>query len=181
MWAHTMRYHIVEEAPLSELSIFQWKGKGVGAPSVHYVTNNEWNYIMLYMYTIMEEVQPYLDIFDKIYWKRSGQPTLKQLDFIHQHGVKGGPSFPKWFRLYVFFALPHFSFVIVVHLSHASNCHSSITLLYVMYVVCQCVWWIAIAVTWSGESIEIWPLWYQRIPFSDGKVRSELSTCSNNK
>jgi hypothetical protein len=31
--AHTMRYHIVEEVPLSELSIFQWNGKGVGAPS----------------------------------------------------------------------------------------------------------------------------------------------------
>jgi hypothetical protein len=28
--AHTMRYHIVEEVSLSELSIFQWKGKGVG-------------------------------------------------------------------------------------------------------------------------------------------------------
>jgi hypothetical protein len=28
--AHTTRYHIVEEVPLSELSIFQWKGKSVG-------------------------------------------------------------------------------------------------------------------------------------------------------
>jgi hypothetical protein len=28
--AHTTHYHIVEEVPLSELSIFQWKGKGVG-------------------------------------------------------------------------------------------------------------------------------------------------------
>jgi hypothetical protein len=33
--AHTTQYHIVEEISLSELSIFQWKGKGVGAPSVH--------------------------------------------------------------------------------------------------------------------------------------------------
>jgi hypothetical protein len=31
--AHTTWYHIVEEVPLSELSIFQWNGKGVGAPS----------------------------------------------------------------------------------------------------------------------------------------------------
>jgi hypothetical protein len=59
------QYHIVE-VPLSELSIFQWKGKGVGGPSAHYVTN-EWNYTMLYMYTNMEEVQPYFDMFDKIY------------------------------------------------------------------------------------------------------------------
>jgi hypothetical protein len=67
--AHTMRYHIVKEVPLSELSIFQWKGKGVGASSAHYVTNDEWNYTMLYMYTNMEKVQPYFDMFDKIYWK----------------------------------------------------------------------------------------------------------------
>jgi hypothetical protein len=39
--AHTMRYRIVEEVPLSELSIFQWKGKGVGAPSAHYVTDDK--------------------------------------------------------------------------------------------------------------------------------------------
>jgi hypothetical protein len=67
--AHTTRYHIVEEVPLSELLIFQWKGKGVGAPSAHYVTDEEWNYIMVYMYTNMEEVQSYFDMFDKIYSK----------------------------------------------------------------------------------------------------------------
>jgi hypothetical protein len=39
--AHMMRYHILEEVPLSELSIFQWKGKGIGAPSAHYVTDDE--------------------------------------------------------------------------------------------------------------------------------------------
>jgi hypothetical protein len=40
----------------------------------------------------------------------SGQPTLKKLDSMRQHGVKGGPSFPKWFRLHVIFhfALFHF-------------------------------------------------------------------------
>jgi hypothetical protein len=36
MNAHMTRYHIVEEVLLSELLIFQWKGKGVGAPSAHY-------------------------------------------------------------------------------------------------------------------------------------------------
>jgi hypothetical protein len=65
--AHTTRYHIVEKVLLSELSIFQWKGKGVRALSVHYVTDKEWNYTIFYMYTNMEEVQPYFDIFDKIY------------------------------------------------------------------------------------------------------------------
>jgi hypothetical protein len=62
-----MWYHIVEEVLLSELSIFQWKGKGVGAPSTNYVTNDEWNYIMLYIYTNMEEVQPYFEMFAKTY------------------------------------------------------------------------------------------------------------------
>jgi hypothetical protein len=95
MNAHTMLYHIVEEVPLTELLIFQWKGKGVGAPSAHYVMDDEWIYTMLYMYTNMEEVQPNFDMFDKTYWKRSGQPTLKQLDSMRQHWVKGGPSFPK--------------------------------------------------------------------------------------
>jgi hypothetical protein len=115
--AHT-RYHIVEEVPLSGLSIFQWKGKGVGAPSAHYVMDDEWNYTMLYIYTNMEEVQPYFEIFDKTYWKQSEQPTLKQLDSIRQHGVKGGPSFPKGSRLHVIFHFTHF---------FISNCHSSIT------------------------------------------------------
>jgi hypothetical protein len=69
--AHTMQYHIVE-VPLCELSIFQWKGKGVGAPSAHYVTDDEWDYTMLYMYTNMKEVQPYFNMFDKICWNQNG-------------------------------------------------------------------------------------------------------------
>jgi hypothetical protein len=67
--AHTTRYHIVEEVLLSELSIFQLMDKGVGAPTAYYVTDKEWNYTMLYMYTNIEEVQPYFNMFDKIYWK----------------------------------------------------------------------------------------------------------------
>jgi hypothetical protein len=39
--AHMTWYHIVEEVLLSELPIFQWKGKGVGASSAHYVTDDE--------------------------------------------------------------------------------------------------------------------------------------------
>jgi hypothetical protein len=44
------RYHIVKEVLLSELSIFQWKGKDIGAPSAHYVTDNEWDYHALHIH-----------------------------------------------------------------------------------------------------------------------------------
>jgi hypothetical protein len=66
--AHTTRYNVVRDVPLSELSIFQWKDKSVGAPSAHYLTDKEWNCSMLYIYTNMEEVQPYFEKFDKTYW-----------------------------------------------------------------------------------------------------------------
>jgi hypothetical protein len=66
--ARTPRYHIVKEVSLIELSIFQWKSKGVGARSAHYVMDEEWNYTMLYMYTnMMEEIEPYFGKFDKTY------------------------------------------------------------------------------------------------------------------
>jgi hypothetical protein len=58
-------------------------------------TNIEWNYSMLYMYTNMEEVQPYFDKFDKPYCTSREQPTLKQLDYMREHGLKGGPNFLK--------------------------------------------------------------------------------------
>jgi hypothetical protein len=35
--AHMTRYHIVEEVMLTELKIFQWKGKCVGATSAHFL------------------------------------------------------------------------------------------------------------------------------------------------
>jgi hypothetical protein len=54
--AHRTRYQIVEEVPLTELKIFQWKGNCVRATSAHYVTDEEWHYTMLYMYRNMEEV-----------------------------------------------------------------------------------------------------------------------------
>jgi hypothetical protein len=64
--APTMQYHVVRDV-LSELSIFQWKGAGVGATSAHYVTDKEWNYSMLYQYMNMVEVEPYFKMFDKTY------------------------------------------------------------------------------------------------------------------
>jgi hypothetical protein len=105
MNAHTTRYQIVEEVPLAELKIFQWKGNDIGATSAHFVTDEEWNYTMLYMYMNMEEVQPYFNKFDKIYWKSCEQPTIKQLDHMREHGIKGGPSFAKWFRTHVIYPL----------------------------------------------------------------------------
>jgi hypothetical protein len=67
--AHTPRYHIEKVVLLSELKIFQLNGKGIGATSAHFVTDEKWNYTMLYMYTNMEEVIPYFEKFDDIYWK----------------------------------------------------------------------------------------------------------------
>jgi hypothetical protein len=65
--ASTTWYHVVRDVPLTELTTFQWNGKGVGVPSSQYVTDKEWNYSMFYMYTNMEEVQPYFEKFDKTY------------------------------------------------------------------------------------------------------------------
>jgi hypothetical protein len=73
---------------LTELKFFQWKGKGVGSTSAHFVTDEKWNYTMLYMNRNMEEVQPYLDKFNKIYWKSHEQPTMKQLDHMLEHETK---------------------------------------------------------------------------------------------
>jgi hypothetical protein len=95
MNAHTTRYQIVDEIPWSELKIFQWKGKGVGASIAHFAIAEEWNYTLLYMYTNMEEVKPYFDIFEKMYWRSHEQPTMKQLDNMCDHGRNSGSSFTK--------------------------------------------------------------------------------------
>jgi hypothetical protein len=63
----TTWYHVVRDVLLSELSILQWKGTGVGATSAHYVTDKECNYSMLYLYTDMVEVKLYFERFDKTY------------------------------------------------------------------------------------------------------------------
>jgi hypothetical protein len=107
--AHTMRYQIVEEVPLSELKIFQWKGKGVGASRAHFVKDEEWNYTFLSMYTNMEEVKTY---FDKMYWRSREQHTMKQLVNMREDGRNSGPSFVKWFRQYVIY-LPILYFIII--------------------------------------------------------------------
>jgi hypothetical protein len=52
---------------------------------------------MFYLYTNMVEVEPYFGKFDKTYWTSRVQPTLKQMDHMREHGLKGGPSFLKSF------------------------------------------------------------------------------------
>jgi hypothetical protein len=103
MIAPTTWYHVVKDVPLRELSIFQWKGTCVGATSAHDVTDKEWNYSMLYLYTNMVEVEPYFKKFDKTYWTSRVQPTLKQLDHMHEHGLKGVASILNWFRQHVIY------------------------------------------------------------------------------
>jgi hypothetical protein len=93
---------------------------GVGAPSAHDVTNDDWNYTMLYMYTNMEEVQPYFKLFDKTYWKCTSMGQMWS-------------KLPKVVPLTCNFLLHPFSFLILVHLSHTSNWNSSIVPLYVVY------------------------------------------------
>jgi hypothetical protein len=53
---------------------------------------------MLYMYMNMGEVQPYFKKYDKTYWNSHVQPTLKQLDYMHEHEIKDGTSLAKWFQ-----------------------------------------------------------------------------------
>jgi hypothetical protein len=111
----TMRYHVVRDVQWSKLSIFQWKGTGVGAPSPHYVTDKEWNYFMLYFYTNMVEVEPYFEKFNKTYSTSRVQPTLKQLDHMCGHGLKGGQKLSEVVPTICNLSLYPFSFLILLH------------------------------------------------------------------
>jgi len=104
--AHTMRYHVIEKATVvTEFEIFQWKGKGVGLSTSHYVSYNELNSYMLYLFSNMDEVQPYFTMFDEKHWKSRRQPTSKQLQTLCLNGVKGGQCFVQWFREHVIFSI----------------------------------------------------------------------------
>jgi len=101
--ASTTRYHNVEEQPTTELQIFHWKGKGVGAATSHYISEEERNYTMLYLYFNMEELLPYFKMFDELYWTSSRRPTQSQLDKLRRQGINGGPNFVNWFRGHVIY------------------------------------------------------------------------------
>jgi hypothetical protein len=107
--APTTQYHVVRDVSLSELSIFQRNGIGVGATSAHFVTDKEWNYSILYLYMNMMEVELYFEKLDKTYWTSRMQHTLKQLDHMCEHGFKGGPSFLKWSQQHVSYPFVLFS------------------------------------------------------------------------
>jgi hypothetical protein len=49
---------------------------------------------MLYLYMNIVEVKPYFEKFENTYWTSCVQPTLKQLDHMREHGLKGDRSFP---------------------------------------------------------------------------------------
>ena len=55
----TMRYHIDQEDPSSDLKIFQWKGTTVGPGKVHHITSDDRNSALLYMYSNMDEMDNY--------------------------------------------------------------------------------------------------------------------------
>jgi hypothetical protein len=151
--APTTWYHVVRDVPLSELPIFQWNGTNVGVTSAHYVIDKEWNYSMLYLYTNMVEVEPYFEKFGKTYWTSHVQPTLKQLDHIREHGLKGAPSLPKWFRHHVIylFVLSLPKFYVINHVKCVMLCIPS----YVVYVRSQCLQLLETTITWSGQGIRI--------------------------
>jgi hypothetical protein len=57
--APALRYH-VDEPPISDIEIFQWRGKTVGPSTTYCFTNDEWKTTLLYMYNNMEEMSQFL-------------------------------------------------------------------------------------------------------------------------
>jgi hypothetical protein len=55
----TMRYHVDEDIPYSDLQIFQWKGTTVGAFTAYHPTQEEQTSALLYMYSNMDEMEQY--------------------------------------------------------------------------------------------------------------------------
>jgi hypothetical protein len=57
--APTLRYH-VDEPPISDIEIFQWRGKTAGPNTTYCFTNDERKISLLYMYNNMEEMSQFL-------------------------------------------------------------------------------------------------------------------------
>jgi hypothetical protein len=136
MNAPTTQYHVVIDVPLSELSIFQWKGTGGGATSAHYVSDKEWNYSMLYLYTNMVEVNPYFEKFDKnildISHATHIEVTGSHARAYAQRWSKLSKVVPTTCNLSFHFFLSYFYFI--NHLKCVMLCIA----LYIVYVGCQC-------------------------------------------
>jgi hypothetical protein len=57
--AYILRYHTSHETSRSNLKLFKWTGKPMGACLVYELCIQEWNTALLYMYTNMEEMDKY--------------------------------------------------------------------------------------------------------------------------
>jgi len=57
--APTMRYHVDEDPPCSDLNIFQWNGTTVGGCTTYDLSEEERKSALLYMYGNMEEMEQY--------------------------------------------------------------------------------------------------------------------------
>jgi hypothetical protein len=57
--APTMRYHVDEDIPYSDLQIFQLKGMTIGASTTYVPTQEEQMSTLLYMYANMDEMDQY--------------------------------------------------------------------------------------------------------------------------
>jgi hypothetical protein len=57
--AFTLRYNVDEEPPRSDLKIFQWRGTTASSSMTYYYTEEEGMSALLYMYSNMEEMDPY--------------------------------------------------------------------------------------------------------------------------
>jgi hypothetical protein len=55
----TLRYHVDEDIPCSDLQIFQWTGMTVGASTIYQPTEEEQVSTLLYMYANMDEMDQY--------------------------------------------------------------------------------------------------------------------------
>jgi hypothetical protein len=57
--APTLRYHVDEDIPCSDLQIFQWMGVTVGTSTAYQPTEEEQMSALLYMYANMNEMDQY--------------------------------------------------------------------------------------------------------------------------
>jgi hypothetical protein len=57
--APTIRYHVDEDTPCSDLQKFQWKGMTIGSSMAYRPTQKERMSALLYMYSNMNEIDQY--------------------------------------------------------------------------------------------------------------------------
>jgi hypothetical protein len=57
--APTMRYHVHQDDPHSDLSIFKLRGTIVGVGRIYHLSDEERNSTLLYMYTNLDEMTHY--------------------------------------------------------------------------------------------------------------------------